>query len=93
MDSLIFIGTCYVTLTGQLFISCFFANMVKAKSELLSIEIYQSNWVEQTKTFKNNLKILLECSQRPIVITTSNGILEISLPTFVQVPLLQLLLY
>lgn len=69
----------------ELFIPCYFGSLVRAKSEVLGISVFQSNWNDQSLRFQSMIKLFISGVQRPIVLNTFKGLFVIALPTFVTV--------
>lgn len=54
------------------------------KSQLLSSQIFASNWIEQSAAFHSSMRIFVQRSLRPIV-PYAGRLIVIGLPTFVSV--------
>lgn len=67
----------------QIFLPCFFGNLVFYKSLELSGFLYSSDWIDQSMKYKKSVIIFGERLRRPIVITA--GILNLKLETFIAV--------
>lgn len=69
----------------QVFVPCFFSNILHVKSGLVLESLYACNWINQSMRFKSTLVIYMQRAHRPIRFTTYNGVFEINLQTFVKV--------
>lgn len=67
----------------QIFLPCFFGNLIFHKSSELSGFLYSSNWIDQPKAYKKNFILFCERLKRPIILTA--GILNLKLDTFITV--------
>ncbi|GAB0096978.1 hypothetical protein DMENIID0001_125640 [Sergentomyia squamirostris] len=75
---------CAMVVVGQIFILCFFGQLLQSSSEVLSSELYMTNWYELEQKDKRNFLLLLMRFQRPARIDTF-GFGAISIYTFVQI--------
>lgn len=73
-----------VCMTYQISIPCYFGSIVKVKSERLPQYLLESNWIEQSKSFKSSVMIFGERAKRPIT-PFAGGLFAVGLPTFVSV--------
>lgn len=81
----IFVCEYLLSMTIEIFIPCYFGSIVTQKSEQLSIRLYESNFVDQSKAFRSSMRIFVERSLQPIIPSAAGGILIIGLPTFIAV--------
>lgn len=68
----------------QLLVPCFWASQLTEKSEQLTRCIFNSNWIEQSHSFKSTMMIFVERSLDPIV-PKAGGLFDVGLPIFVSV--------
>lgn len=68
----------------QLFVPCYFASQITVQSDQLALQLYRSNWQEQTAGFKTAMIILVERVKKPIV-PMAGGLFAVGLPLFVSV--------
>lgn len=68
----------------QLFVPCYFASQITVQSHQLALQLYRSNWQEQTAAFKTAMIILVERTKQPIV-PMAGGLFAVGLPLFVSV--------
>lgn len=69
----------------QMYISCYFGNLVKEKSLQLSASMYESNWMQQSKKWSQSLLIIGERLKKPIVPSAGRSLFAIDMPTFFSV--------
>lgn len=79
----LFIIVCFIGLTMQIYIPCYFAANLLATSERLVTSGYASNWIEQTRCYKATMILFTERIQKPFLMRTYMGVFEITLPTLV----------
>ncbi|RZC32706.1 7tm 6 domain containing protein, partial [Asbolus verrucosus] len=70
-----------VTMLFEIFLYCFFGTMLYEESNSVTTAIYMSNWYEYDMKSKKALLILMERSQKPVIVTAGK-ILDLSLVTF-----------
>lgn len=73
-----------ISMFAQLLIPCFCASQLTDKSDKLSSYVYNSNWIEQSKSFKSSMIIFVERNFQPII-PKAGGLFDIGLPIFVSV--------
>lgn len=73
-----------VCLIIQLYIPCYFASQLTARSQELSGSIFHSKWWTQSKRFKSSLVIFAERAARPIE-PKAGALFMVGLPIFVKV--------
>lgn len=72
------------SMTIEIFIPCYYGSIVTIKSADLTLNMYKSDWISQTKSFTSSMKIFMERTLRPIV-PYAGGFFLIGLPTFISV--------
>lgn len=73
-----------ISMFVQLFIPCYCASQLTNKSDKLSSYVYNSNWIEQSKSYKTSMIIFVERNFQPII-PKAGGLFDIGLPIFVSV--------
>nr|APC94240.1 odorant receptor 13 [Pyrrhalta maculicollis] len=68
----------------MLFIPCWFATQVNIKSEKIPLAAYSCAWTENPRSFKNDLIIFMNNSQKPIQFKAWN-LVDLSLETYMAV--------
>lgn len=76
---------CLVPLGLQVFVPCFFSNMLHVKSQQLLDCLFACNWIERSRRFKTTLLMCMLRANRPMRFITYLGLFEIDLATFVAV--------
>lgn len=66
------------------FIPCYFGSELTAVSEKLSLSLFHSNWVEESREFKTAMKIFMENTKNPIQIY-SFGTFKLCLENFLTI--------
>lgn len=85
MSSGIVLFWCVFIVSLHVFGPCYFGSIITEQSRQISIQMYDSNWMDQSTAFKQSMRILCERSKKPIELKTYKNVFIIALPTFVMV--------
>lgn len=84
MFMIAFLGVFFCSMTLQIFMPCYYGSVVYAKSSMLSTCGFESNWLEQSLSFKKSLIIFVERTIRPIGLK-AGGLFDLNLKIFLSV--------
>lgn len=74
----------------EIFVPCFFGSMALAQSSLIMRRIYESNWIERDRKYKQALRIFVTRSANPIHLCVEKVFL-LDLHTFLKVKLTRMI--
>lgn len=69
----------------QVFVPCYFGSILLEATKQLSLDMYNSQWPDQSTKFKLSMLILSERLSKPVTLYANKKVISISLPTFVSV--------
>lgn len=72
---------CMVT---EVLVPCYYGSCVIAKSKEITYRIYESDWFDQSQSYKKAFMIFVERTFRPVTFY-AGGLFSLDLPTFLQV--------
>lgn len=62
--------TFLIPVTLEIFLPCYFGNELSIASSKLSTAFFHSDWIDESKSFKNLAKIFMESSSRDLKVST-----------------------
>lgn len=71
----------FLSMTGEVLPFCYYASMIELEFENLTYALFSSNWMEQNRTFKKNLRIFAEVTKKPMYMEA--WIIHINLNSFI----------
>jgi odorant receptor len=71
-------------MTLEIFLPCFFGNELSFATSKLSTALFHSAWMNQDKSFRTNVKFLMERFKNEMKISAF-GVFEANLVTFVRI--------
>ncbi|GAB0092571.1 hypothetical protein DMENIID0001_075760 [Sergentomyia squamirostris] len=82
--SLIVPCLCFIAMTSQVFVLCFFGQIIQSSSERMSECLYMTKWYEMNVKDQRDFQMLMMTMQQPVTLETF-GFGTISIYTFVQI--------
>jgi 7tm Odorant receptor len=76
--------TYIIPTTLQILLPCYFASILSIASEKLSMSLFHSNWMQESREFKMAMKIFMENVKKPLRITAF-GVFHVSLTAFIAI--------
>lgn len=68
----------------EIFVPCYFGSVALEKSKLMGWKIYESNWINQDKKYKQAFRIFVERTKKPIHLVAYKMFI-LNLSTFLKV--------
>lgn len=81
---IVFIILYFLSMIIQIFIPCYFGSIIYYKSKNITTDIYESNWINQSKQFKRCMMIFVAGTFNSIE-TKAGGLFTVNLGTFLSV--------
>lgn len=71
-------------MTCEILFPCLFGSEIIVASEKLSSSLMHSQWLDQSESFKANVKILMEYMKKPIKLSAV-GVFDVNLENFMKI--------
>lgn len=81
--TLIYYFAYFLAITGQIFPICYYGTVMELEFSNLTYALFSANWLDQDKRFKQNLKIFVESTKKPINMTA--WLFRVNLDLFITV--------
>lgn len=69
----------------QILMLCYYGNEVTVASKILSVKLFESQWMEESQRFKIAMKIFMENNKMPIKIRGAQGVFHVDLTTYLRI--------